>query len=60
MFTENLRFLGQILHPQWPAQTFKNGPKNGPSPLGVKIKQGVKGSMRYLGHGGLCPNNSFI
>jgi hypothetical protein len=27
MFTENLRFFGQILHPQWPAQTSKMGPK---------------------------------
>jgi hypothetical protein len=27
MFTENLRFFGQILHPQWPAQTSKMGQK---------------------------------
>jgi hypothetical protein len=25
MFTENLRFFGQILHPQWPAQTSEMG-----------------------------------
>jgi hypothetical protein len=33
MFTKNLRFFGQILHPQWPAQTSKMGQKwakNGP------------------------------
>jgi hypothetical protein len=36
MFTENMRFFGQILHPQWPAQTSKMGPKNGLGPLGVK------------------------
>jgi hypothetical protein len=29
MFTENLRFFGQILHPQWPAQTSKMGQKIG-------------------------------
>jgi hypothetical protein len=27
MFTENFRFFGQILHPQWLAQTFKMGQK---------------------------------
>jgi hypothetical protein len=27
MFTENLRFFGQILHPQWPAQTSQMGQK---------------------------------
>jgi hypothetical protein len=27
MFTENLRFFGQILHPQWLAQTSKMGEK---------------------------------
>jgi hypothetical protein len=27
MFTENLRFFGQILHLQWPAQTSKMGQK---------------------------------
>jgi hypothetical protein len=29
MFTKNLRFFGQILHPQWPAQTSKMGQKMG-------------------------------
>jgi hypothetical protein len=37
MFTENLRFFGQILHPQWPGQTSKNGPKKGLGPLGIKF-----------------------
>jgi hypothetical protein len=27
MFTKNLRFFGQILHPQWPAQTSEMGQK---------------------------------
>jgi hypothetical protein len=27
MFTENLRYFGQILHPQWLAQTSKIGQK---------------------------------
>jgi hypothetical protein len=27
MFTKNLRFFGQILHPQWPAQCPKMGQK---------------------------------
>jgi hypothetical protein len=36
MFTKNLRFFGQILHPQRLAQNSKNGPKNGLRPLGVK------------------------
>jgi hypothetical protein len=27
MFTENVRFFGQILHPQWLAQTSKMGLK---------------------------------
>jgi hypothetical protein len=27
MFTKNLRFFGQILHPQWVAQTPKTGQK---------------------------------
>jgi hypothetical protein len=27
MFTKNLRFFGQVLHPQWPAQTSKMGQK---------------------------------
>jgi hypothetical protein len=27
MFIENLRFFGQILYPQWPAQTSKMGQK---------------------------------
>jgi hypothetical protein len=27
MFTKNLRFFGEILHPQWPAQTPNMGPK---------------------------------
>jgi hypothetical protein len=27
MFTKNLRFFGQTLHPQWPAQTSKK-PEN--------------------------------
>jgi hypothetical protein len=35
MFTENLRFLRQILHPQWPTQTSKKGPEKGLGPLGV-------------------------
>jgi hypothetical protein len=35
MFTENLRFFGKILHPQWPVQTSKIGQKNGLGPLGV-------------------------
>jgi hypothetical protein len=29
LFTKYLRFFDQILHPQWPAQTSKNGPKMG-------------------------------
>jgi hypothetical protein len=29
MFTKNLRFFGQILHPQWPVQTSKMGQKMG-------------------------------
>jgi hypothetical protein len=29
MFTKNLRFFGQILDPQWLAQTSKMGQKNG-------------------------------
>jgi hypothetical protein len=37
MFTENLRFFGQLLHLQWPAPNFKNGPKKGLGPLGVKL-----------------------
>jgi hypothetical protein len=36
MFTKNLRFFGQILHPQWAAQTPKTGQKRGLRPLGVK------------------------
>jgi hypothetical protein len=32
MFSKNLRFFGQILHPQWPAQTSKKPVK---WPLGV-------------------------
>jgi hypothetical protein len=35
MFTRNLRFFGQILHPQWPAQTSKKPEKMASSPLGV-------------------------
>jgi hypothetical protein len=27
MFTENFRFFGQILHPQWPTRTSKTGQK---------------------------------
>jgi hypothetical protein len=27
MFTKNLKFFGQILHPQWPAQTSNMGHK---------------------------------
>jgi hypothetical protein len=27
MFTKNLRFFGQVLHPQWPDQTPKMGQK---------------------------------
>jgi hypothetical protein len=27
MFTKNLRFFEQILHPQWPTQTSKMGKK---------------------------------
>jgi hypothetical protein len=38
MFTRNLTFFGQILHPQWPAQTSKMGEKNGLGTLGVKIQ----------------------
>jgi hypothetical protein len=29
MFTENLRFFGQILHPQWPAYISKMNQKKG-------------------------------
>jgi hypothetical protein len=29
MFTKNLRFFGQTLHPQWLAQTSKMGQKMG-------------------------------
>jgi hypothetical protein len=29
MFTKSLRFFGQILHPQWHAQTSKIGQKMG-------------------------------
>jgi hypothetical protein len=35
IFTQNFRFSGQILHPQWPTQTLEMGPKNGLLPLGV-------------------------
>jgi hypothetical protein len=36
MFTKNLRFFGQILHLQMAYPNFKNGPKKGLGPLGVK------------------------
>jgi hypothetical protein len=36
MFTKNLRFFGQILHPQW--ANSKNRPKKGLRPLGVNAK----------------------
>jgi hypothetical protein len=59
MFTKNLRFFGQILHPQWAAQTPKTGQKKGLRPLGVKNdlsigrglspKTGQKKGLRPLG-----------
>jgi hypothetical protein len=35
MLIKKLRFFGQILHPQWLAQTSKMGQKNGLHPLVV-------------------------
>jgi hypothetical protein len=46
MFTENFRFLGQILHPQWPAQTSKIGQKLDFVLLGLKSRL----SKNLLGH----------
>jgi hypothetical protein len=37
MFTENLRFFGQILHPQWPIQTSKMAQKTASSVFGIKL-----------------------
>jgi hypothetical protein len=48
MFTKNLRFFGQILHPQWPAQIPKMGPKNGLRPLGVNIKMIQQGNTKVV------------
>jgi hypothetical protein len=36
MFTKNLRFFGQTLHPQWPAQTSKK-PEMASRTLGVNL-----------------------
>jgi hypothetical protein len=38
MFTKNLRFFGQILHPQWPAQCPEMGQKRAFVLEGLVIK----------------------
>jgi hypothetical protein len=56
MFTKNLRFFGQILHPQWPTQTQKMGQKNGLRPLGVKYwDPGLNFYTYSVGGQGLLP-----
>jgi hypothetical protein len=39
MFTKNLRFFGQILHPQWPTQTSKMGLKTALVLQGLRIHE---------------------
>jgi hypothetical protein len=48
MFTKNLRFFGQVSHPQWAAQTPKTGQKKGLRPLGVNKSNFAKGKVHLF------------